>query len=92
VNNPLPALSAISVLLSDTTEMGCELLCSALNSEQSGLRLVGGAVSCKQIVENAIACSPDVILLSLALQEGPQASFDALKQLRTACPMLPAFS
>jgi DNA-binding NarL/FixJ family response regulator len=66
--------------------MGCELLSSALNSEPQGLRVVGGVVSCKELVETALAQKPDVILISLALQEGPTAGFDALNELRSCLP------
>lgn len=46
---PLPV--TISVVLSDSTKMGCELLCSALDSSNSGMRVLGIAVNSKDLVQ-----------------------------------------
>lgn len=89
-NEPRDLLSptpiAISVLVSDSTEMGCELLSTALTTTKVGFHIVGAAISSKRLLETAIAVKPEVALVSLALREGPTAGLQVLKELRTQVP------
>lgn len=76
----------ISVLLSDSTEMGCELLSSALTSPTREFRIAGTVVSCEKLVATVMALKPDVALVSIELREGPAAGLQALWKLRTQAP------
>lgn len=80
---PLP----IRVLVSDSTEIGCELLSSALDhQDQSPFQILDTAVSSSALVEVAVEREPDVILVSVALQDGPTAGLLALRELHTRVP------
>jgi len=72
----------ISVLLSDLTTLGCEVLSAALHGEQGGVAVVGQVVSSKELVELAKQKNPDVALVSIALQESGLAGLTALRQLQ----------
>jgi DNA-binding NarL/FixJ family response regulator len=77
----------ITLLVSDSTDMGCELLCSALTSdEKPGLRVIASTVSCHELVAAAVANRPDLALVSLALQDGPTAGLLVLRELRAQTP------
>jgi len=81
-----PTPIAISVLVSDSTEMGCELLSTALTTPKIGFHIVGAAISSKPLLETAVAVKPEIALVSLGLREGPTAGLQALKELRAQAP------
>ncbi len=74
------------MLISDTTEIGCELLSSALSSTNSKFRIAKTAVSSKDLLDAASACKPDVALVSIGLRDGPTAGLTVLKQLQAEVP------
>jgi len=89
-NEPRDLLSptpiSISVLVSDSTEMGCELLSTALTAPKMGFHIAGAAISSKRLLETANALKPEIALVSLALREGPTAGLQVLKDLRAQVP------
>jgi len=82
---PVPRTN-ITLLISDSTEIGCELLHSALSSANCGLETVGDAVTCEHVVNSALMLKPHVALVSIALRDGSTAGLLALKKLRTHAP------
>jgi DNA-binding NarL/FixJ family response regulator len=82
---PLP----IRVLVSDGTEIGCELLSSALDhQDQFAFEILGTAVTSSALVEVALEREPDVVLVSVALQDGLTAGLLALRELHTRAPAI----
>jgi len=80
------ASAEISVLVSDSTEIGGELLSSALRSANCGFRIVKSAVSSWELLDATNTFEPDVALVSMELREGRTAGLHALKALRTKVP------
>lgn len=79
----------ISVLVSDVTEMGCELLASALNSSDNGTQVVATAVTAKDLVQAVVRHKPQVALIGLALQDDPLGGFTALREIYAQAPEVP---
>jgi len=76
---------ATSLLISDLTQMGCELLISILSANDS-FQIVGSARDRKALLEAALAHVPEVALVSLALEDGPTSGLTALKELHLRVP------
>jgi len=81
------AVSAVatSLLISDLTQMGCELLTSILTAN-GAFQIVGSARDRKTLLEAALAHAPEVALISLALEDGPTSGLAALKELHARAP------
>jgi DNA-binding NarL/FixJ family response regulator len=77
---------AVSVVISDANQMGCQLLAGALRNSGSRFDVVASAVDSHHIVEAAKEYEPHVALISLNLKDGPLAGLGALRALRTSCP------
>jgi DNA-binding NarL/FixJ family response regulator len=69
--------------------MGCELLCSALDSKDTCFCVLDVAVTSKALVEAVVKYRPNVALISTALQDGPTAGFLVLKELHARAPEIP---
>jgi DNA-binding NarL/FixJ family response regulator len=83
----LPLVSReISVVVSDSTEMGCELLSSALGSPLREFQIAGTVVSGKELVAAVLALKPDIALVNIELREGPAAGLHALRKLHAQAP------
>jgi DNA-binding NarL/FixJ family response regulator len=77
--------SELTVLVSDSTQMGCELLAEHL-SRCHQLKIVAGAWTHSSILQLATCHQPAVAVVSLRLDEGPIAGFAVLRDLTTAAP------
>jgi len=86
VNAAPDAPAEISVLVSDSTEIGGELLSSALRSANCGFQILRTAVSSRELLDATNTFEPDVALVSMELREGRTAGLHALKALRTKVP------
>lgn len=73
---PFPA----TILVSDSTQIGCEVLCYVLSSSPHGFQTVAAGVSSKSILKVAAENKPEIALLSLVLQDGPTAGLLLLKE------------
>ncbi len=83
----------VTVLVSESTEIGCELLCSGLTSNLQELVIAAAGTSSKSILQAVAECCPAVLLVSLVLQDGPTAGLTVLKEVRkidpkTACVLM----
>jgi DNA-binding NarL/FixJ family response regulator len=76
----------ISLLVSDSTEIGCELLSSALSSTNCEFQIARTVVSSQDLLDAANASKPEVALVSIGLREGPTAGLEALKELHAQVP------
>jgi DNA-binding NarL/FixJ family response regulator len=74
----------ISLLASDTTPIGCELLAEALT--RADFNVLRWASSSEDVVVGVKECTVDIVLINAALGDGPLAGFSALRQIHFACP------
>lgn len=72
----------ISVVLSDASNMSCELMASALKRVRS-FKILKYVVSTSEILDAVSTLNPDVTLVSINLSDGPYTGFKALRQLRS---------
>lgn len=72
----------ISVLVADSTPMGCQLVSDAIR-KHNHLRVIASALSSSEIVSVVRKQQPDVALISVDLQDGAFAGLLALRELRT---------
>jgi len=79
----------MTVLVSDSTRMGCELLCSGLTSNGFNCQVVAAGASSKSILQAVETNKPAVALVSLVLEEGPIAGLQVLKELQHLDPDIP---
>ena len=78
--------SAVTVLISDTSSMNCQLLAGALRNSSQHFDVVACATNSREIVQAASQFEPDVAVISLALNDGPLAGLTALRELRGSSP------
>ena len=76
----------VRVLIADADAMGCQLIASALKRCRDQFDVVGLANSEAEVVRQATAHRPNVVLLGSALEEGPRAGLAALEKLRELRP------
>jgi DNA-binding NarL/FixJ family response regulator len=76
----------ISLLASDTTPIGCELLAEALT--RADFDVLRRASSSEEVVVGVKECKVDIALINAALADGPLAGFSALRQIHAACPQV----
>ena len=79
----------MTVLVSDSTRMGCELLSSGLSSNGFNCQVLTAGASSKSILQIVEKNKPAVALVSLALEEGPIAGLQVLKELQQLNPDIP---
>ncbi len=72
----------ISVVVADSTAMGCELISDAIRRHNQ-FRVIGRGVSSSEIVSLILKQRPDVALINVHLQDGAFAGLLALRELRT---------
>ena len=77
----------ITIVASDPSPMGCQLLAEALERSSQRFKVVTCAHNVEQIMEGA-QTQPSIILLSATLQEGSLSGFKALRQLRDSFPSI----
>ena len=76
----------LSLLISDDTAMGCQLLRDALARSRLNVKIVDCAVSRAQIIDTVKSQHVDVALVSENLEDGPLAGFRVLNDLRISHP------
>jgi DNA-binding NarL/FixJ family response regulator len=79
---------SISVLISDPTRLGCELLAQALTRGRYRFEITGCACSSSEVVAALQQRKSEVVLLSADLQDGPLAGLNILGQLLAEDPRL----
>jgi len=79
-------MGSVTVLVSDASLMGCQLLADALRKSDQRFDVVACAINSRQIVEAAGEHEPDVAVISLNLKDGPFAGLKALRELRGSHP------
>lgn len=75
--------SRIRVVVGDKTQMGCELLKTALSRDRR-LEVIALATSADQVIAVATEVNPQVVLLSSRLQDGAGAGVNCLRSLVAA--------
>ncbi len=79
-------MSRITVVLSETTRIGCELLARGVQRCAEDLEVVGTATTVQEVMECAGKTRPEVAVLSASLQDGPVAGFGALREITALNP------
>ncbi len=77
-------MARISVVLSDSSRIGCELLKRSMDACSEDFEVIGSLTAAETILEAVQRGSPDLALLSANLENGPLAGFHALRELREA--------
>lgn len=75
-------MGRIRVLLSDSSRIGCEVLQRGIEAVSAEFEILGGHTHSRALVEAARTRSPDVVLLSINLEDGPLAGLAALHAFR----------
>lgn len=76
----------ISVLVADSSQMGCQLMAKALRRSHYRFNVVGAAVDSAGILNFAKEHQPDLAVISANLQDGPLMGFKVLRELRASHP------
>lgn len=76
----------ISILIADSSQMGCELLAKAFHDQ---FHVVGAAVDSRGVMKIAQEQTPSLALISEDLADGPLAGFRLLRELRAVRPKMP---
>lgn len=72
----------ITVVISDSNQMSCELLAGALKRART-LKVVKCATTGAEVRDAITSYSPDIALISTELADGPYSGFKVLRQLPT---------
>src|SRR5579872_5235694 len=75
--------SVIKVLIADTTRMASQLLADAVKQDP-GLAVVSVCSTVNDAVQAANAQSPDVVVVSLNMDDQPMKGLDVCRQVRTS--------
>lgn len=75
-------MARITVVLSDSSRMGCELLKRGLEERNEDFEVVDCVSTVEAVIERVQRCLPDLALLSANLESGSLAGFHALRELR----------
>jgi two-component system, NarL family, nitrate/nitrite response regulator NarL len=70
-----------SVIVGDASLMDCQLLAEAIQ-HRGGLRVVGSATTCAELISLVAGSEADIAVISTRLRDGPSAGLLALRQLR----------
>ena len=77
---------AISVLVADSSQMGCQLLAKGLRGSHYHFNVVASAVDSAGIMNVANEFEPHLAVISANLQDGPLMGFKVLRELRASHP------
>lgn len=80
-----PTRSHISVLIANPHSMVRELLLGALKRHRQ-FRVVDSAATAQEVLDAVKATTPDIVLITATLADGPLSGFGALRQIRESCP------
>lgn len=83
---PARSPDKISLLASDTTPIGCELLAEALR--RADFDVIRSASTSEGIIAGVKECKVDVALINAALADGPMGGFSALRQIHSFYPQV----
>lgn len=76
----------IAVIAGDGTRIGCEGLMHALKHYSREISVRACAVSCRELVDHAKECEPNVVVIGSDLEDGPGSGIVALRQLHKELP------
>ncbi len=76
--------SGITVLIADSSRMGCQLLAAALKRSPQHINVVASAVNSTETLNAAKKHASQVALISANLQDGSLIGFKVLRELRAA--------
>jgi hypothetical protein len=76
------ALFPIRVLVSDASRIGAEMIKDVLGRDRPDFQLIFSGSRADQIASVVIQERPDVLVLSVVLEDGATAGFDVQKELR----------
>jgi two-component system nitrate/nitrite response regulator NarL len=80
----LTNIDPVTLLVSDSTAMGCQLLSDALKNSPYHFSVVAHALNIKDILQKVEEKEPQVTLISANLEEGPLSGFPALQELHAS--------
>jgi len=81
-----PLSERIRVLIADADSMGARLMASALKRCRDQFEVLGPASSAQEVIQEAGAHRPHVIVLGIALEEGPRTGLAVLDRIRESHP------
>ena len=73
---------AIRVVVADGTRMGSQLISDALKDD-ARFAVVGVCATSQEVFDSVTTSTPDVVVVSMNLEEQPMKGFDVAKQLRS---------
>jgi two-component system nitrate/nitrite response regulator NarL len=76
----------VTVLVSDSSRMGSQLLGNALKLSRYGLKVTDQVTTSAEILSAIDACEPQVALISATLQDGVQRGLKILREIHTCHP------
>ena len=84
--SPRISPSVLTVLIADSSRMGCQLLAAALKRRPHRLNVVSSAVDSMEVLNAAKKHAPHVALISVNLQDGALSGIKVLRELRAFHP------
>jgi DNA-binding NarL/FixJ family response regulator len=75
-----PVSDQVRVFVFESTPMSCEILCHAMEASGNGIKVVGSSVGLGG-TEGAKIAEADVVVISLALKDGPRTGLNLLRKL-----------
>ncbi len=78
--------SVLTVLIADSSRMGCQLLAAALKRRPQHINVVASAVNSTETLNAAKKHAPHVALISANLQDGSLVGFKVLRELHASHP------
>ncbi len=84
--SPANQRRAVTVVIADTTLMGCRLLANGL--KPTGVEVIGFASDSRRLVHLVEEVIPDVLLVNASLQDGPTAGLKTFPDIHTRKPQV----
>lgn len=75
----------ITIVASDATRMGCQLLSAAL-SKEADFELKSCVTGSRGLIDDSATHQPNVVLVSSSLEDGPAGGLAALNEIHTVSP------
>lgn len=76
----------IRVVVSQATPIACQLLDQALRRSRFCFDVVGSAVNAEKLIQAVAHLRPEIVLVSAAMEDGPLAGFQALREIHAHFP------
>ena len=80
------ARDPITVLVSESTRLGCQLLADALQRSDQHFSVTASAVTSKEVLKAIAEQRPHVALISANLEDGPLTGLAVLRRLHSSSP------